>query len=189
VKEEAEINRIKFWLNVILFYILALIWLIGTVIIGTIFPLWLIGIVVCWSISFYISKSTKVSSNPMEAPFAPKVKLSYKEYDRWANNILHMVTSGRFINSEYGSPLQKMPVLMESMGAALHVWAPIISQISLGCVDVLLFLILISSDSAQALSQSSETQLFGFGLISAILVGSLAGWAYGLFYRWMRAKW
>jgi len=175
-------RRLSLWFHIVSFYALALIWLAGTVIIGVSYPLWLLGVASFWFIGFLILKSTKVPADPTEVPFTLKVKLSYEEYDQWANQVVRLAMNQRYFDSTYVHWTQKMSLLMESFGASLHVWAPHLSKLLLTILDIPLILLFLSPDSAGWILQIPA-------VVSAILMGLSSGWAWGLFYRWLRAKW
>ncbi len=182
-------SRLSFWFHIISFYGLALIWLAGTVIIGVFYLLWLFGIASFWLIGFLVSKSTKVPADPIEVPLTPIVRLSFREYDQWANHIVRLAMNENLLDSNYVHWTQKMSLLMTSLEASSHVWAPHLSKLLLTVLDVLLILGIFSPDVTDLISRSQDGQLIGFGIVSSVLMGHSSGWASGLFYRWLRAKW
>lgn len=134
-------SRLSLYFHVVSFYGLMLIWLAGTVIIGVFYPLWLLGIALPWLVGFFISKSTKVPVDWTEVPLTPRVKLSYKEYDQWAHQVVRLVKNERYFDSNYMHWTQEMSLLNVSRGASLHVWAPHLSKLLLIVLDIPLILL------------------------------------------------
>jgi hypothetical protein len=179
----------RFWFRIGLIYVLLLIWLAGIILIEASHPLFMLGIALPWIIGFVVAKSTKVPADPTEAPFTPIVRLPYKEYDRWAAQMVRLAMNERYFSSPYMHWTQKMSLLMSIFGASLHVWAPTLCIVLLAPQDILLGLFVFSPQAKALFSQIPPEQLLGFGLVSAIVIGHLGGWAAGLFYRWLKAKW
>ncbi len=169
--------------------VLLLCWAGGMLVAGAHFPLFLLVAAGSWAIGFVIAKSTKVPLDPTDAPFSPRVRLSYREYDRWAHRMVLVSTNMQhFLYSAFVALPEKMSLLHETVGASLHVWAIGWCTALLLPMDVVLGVTLFSADFPTSLSRIPADQRLGFGFVSAMMLGHLGGWAAGLFYRCLRSK-
>jgi len=180
--------RARLWRRAGLVMPLLLFWVGATLWIGMRYPLFLLGTFPAWLAGFMVAKSTRVPLRPTEVPFTPRVRLSHREYDRWAQRMLAEVMDQRFFFSTGVHWTEKLPLAFCIFGASLHVWALTWCALLLAPTDMLLGLFVFSPGAAERLSQMPPGQVFGFGAVCAIMLGHIAGWASGLFYRRLRAR-
>lgn len=161
--------------------LLLLIWLGAVLLISLVFPVWLVGVVVGWLFGFVPAKSTIVALDPTQVPLTPRIRLSYRDYDAWAQTMLRRSRALGW--SRFGlDPFEAFSLWMATSSAGLHVWAYTYCILMLAPLDTMLAWFILSPDVV-----IPADTLVGFGVVSSIVVGHLGGWAAGLFYRRLRA--
>ncbi len=81
---------------------------------------------------------------------------------------------------------RKLSLLFCLWGAAMHVYAWVWILVIIVPLDWLLILFLRSSSFAQV-TNAALRQSAGFGVVTGIVLVHLGGWAFGLFWTWVRA--
>ena len=170
------------------FAVLFLFGLGSTLLIGLVYPAFLLTSLALGVVGFTMGKSTRVPLNPRDVPFSPMITLSYRDFDRWARqNALRRIDPSFFSRTDVHCT-EKLSVLFSSSDASGHCFEPGRSTTKMLFVDLALgAFIFIPAIRGSFHSLDSRGALF-FQIMCGLALGQVAGWATGRFFRWIRGQ-
>ena len=174
--------------SLIKFIVLFSLCLGATFLIGLSYQVFLVTSLVVGYVAFRIGKSTKVPANPREVPLSPMVTLSYRAFDKWAQQNDLRRTDESFFSRDDVHWTEKIPVLLMGSNASGHCFEPSRSTKKLLFVCLSLGAFIFIPSIQEAFSSLDFRGSLLFQLLCGLALGQFAGRATGAFYRWFRAK-
>jgi hypothetical protein len=175
----------KTWIALCKFGVLFLFWFGASVAIGIAYPYFLMAHVI-WLPIFLREKSTKVPEDPEAGPASPQIRLSYRDYARWARRYSHQNVPEQYYDRTDVHWTEKMGTLMASREASLYQIQPGSSTLTMTFVAVPLAAWYCLPNIKAAVDAMHGRESLFLQAATGFILAYFSGSASGHFYRWLR---